>query len=378
MPTEAYDVRTIRKHMKRLNTPEIVDSPSFQILGFNGGSPLVEGIVHDINDRVMVPVEYDRCKIAITDDPLKHLVSGKLDEECVLTLHNPETQTSLMATMGPDYVTQISRPDKFIEHLISQMINPSSRESNIEATFVGDDFRKLTKHAPVLMSTGYEPASGILSDPLLKKGVHIIGSDTGSVYPTGIGTEPQDISRLVHMYNGKVTSCRLQNHYNNEVIGGVAILLTTPDNKVIMNLRDDIPNIAYPNHWSLLCGGIEREDLEAEIDSHGQYISPGIIAAKRELSEELMIKDNGMAIPYQPDNITIVDMNTDGNTGGVRYIVHSEYKGRLDDLILMEGAEIGAFSPEQVQGMKVAKDYKQVVKNYFKSDKVSIGNVSGF
>lgn len=375
MTSVAHDLRIIQKHLESLNSPAIERSPSFQILGFNGGSPLVEGVVYDIKDRILVPTEYERCKVAIMNTPNKHIVSEKMQEECALTLYHPESGKSLMATMGPDYIAQISNPDKFLMHLIEGMQIEPSKTRELKASFIGDDFRKLVEHAPVLMSTGYEPASRVLEEVLTNRKIEIIGKDTGSIYSDN--REAQDFTRIAHMYGGKVTSCRLQNHYQEKTIGGVAILLTTPDDKVIMNLRDDIPNIAYPGHWSLLCGGIEESDLESEMNHFGQYTSPGIVAAKRELAEELLVKENGITKPYQPKSITTVDINTDSKTGNVRYIVQAEYDGKLDDLILMEGEKLGVFSPEQVQGMKVAKDYKQVVKDYFSKGN-RFARVSGF
>jgi 8-oxo-dGTP pyrophosphatase MutT (NUDIX family) len=57
----------------------------------------------------------------------------------------------------------------------------------------------------------------------------------------------------------------------------VAALLVLEDGRYIMQLRDDIPNIWYPDHWGLFGGGLD--DGENELS-----------ALRRELWEELELE----------------------------------------------------------------------------------------
>ncbi len=61
----------------------------------------------------------------------------------------------------------------------------------------------------------------------------------------------------------------------------VAIAILYQDDKFLMQLRDDIPNIVYPGHWGLFGGHLESGETP---DS----------AVKRELLEE---------IGYTPPNL---------------------------------------------------------------------------
>lgn len=54
----------------------------------------------------------------------------------------------------------------------------------------------------------------------------------------------------------------------------VKALIVNPDGHYLMQLRDDIPHIAYPGHWSLFGGAVEP----GESDESGM---------RRELEEEL-------------------------------------------------------------------------------------------
>lgn len=57
----------------------------------------------------------------------------------------------------------------------------------------------------------------------------------------------------------------------------VKALIVGPDGRYLMQLRDDIPRIAYPGHWSLFGGAVEP----GESDESG---------LRRELEEELCFR----------------------------------------------------------------------------------------
>lgn len=57
-------------------------------------------------------------------------------------------------------------------------------------------------------------------------------------------------------------------------LGAVAAIIVTPDNRFLMQLRDDKPGIWYPNCWSFFGGAIEEGETPSD-------------ALRRELQEEL-------------------------------------------------------------------------------------------
>lgn len=54
----------------------------------------------------------------------------------------------------------------------------------------------------------------------------------------------------------------------------VAAMLINPDGRYLMQLREDLPHVAYPGHWGLFGGMIENEETPEE-------------SMRRELLEEL-------------------------------------------------------------------------------------------
>ena len=63
----------------------------------------------------------------------------------------------------------------------------------------------------------------------------------------------------------------------------VKALIVGPDGRYLMQLRDDIPRIAYPGHWSLFGGAVElgesdesgiRRELEEELRFQPLVIKP--------------------------------------------------------------------------------------------------------
>lgn len=57
----------------------------------------------------------------------------------------------------------------------------------------------------------------------------------------------------------------------------VAAIIVYEDDRILMQLRDDCPDIWYPNHWGLFGGGVEAGEEPEE-------------ALSRELYEELELK----------------------------------------------------------------------------------------
>jgi 8-oxo-dGTP diphosphatase len=105
----------------------------------------------------------------------------------------------------------------------------------------------------------------------------------------------------------------------------VAIAILYRDNKFLMQLRDDIPGIAYPGHWAFFGGNIEPDE-------------PPEDALKRELLEE---------IGYVPDNASFFGNYSDNTV--LRHVYHAPLTVELNQLILGEGWDMGLLTPDEIR-----------------------------
>lgn len=105
----------------------------------------------------------------------------------------------------------------------------------------------------------------------------------------------------------------------------VAIAILYRDNKFLMQLRDDIPGIAYPGHWAFFGGHIEPNEAPED-------------ALKRELLEE---------IGYVPDSPSFFSYYSDNKV--LRHVYHAPLTVELNQLILGEGWDMGLLTPEEIR-----------------------------
>ncbi len=104
----------------------------------------------------------------------------------------------------------------------------------------------------------------------------------------------------------------------------VAIAILYHDNQFLMQLRDNIPTIAFPGYWGLFGGHIEPgEDPET--------------AVQRELVEEI-----GYVMP------SVEKFGIYPNEIAVRHVFHTPLKVSLAELTLTEGWDMGLLTQEDI------------------------------
>jgi 8-oxo-dGTP pyrophosphatase MutT (NUDIX family) len=115
------------------------------------------------------------------------------------------------------------------------------------------------------------------------------------------------------------------NYVSQTQLISVAIAIIYQDGKYLMQLRDDIPTIAYPGVWGFFGGHIEPGEEPA-------------IALKRELMEE---------INYSAPVLTKFCSNQIGNY--VRHIFSCPLTIPVSELDLQEGWDLKLLTPEEIK-----------------------------
>jgi 8-oxo-dGTP diphosphatase len=105
----------------------------------------------------------------------------------------------------------------------------------------------------------------------------------------------------------------------------VAIAILYRDGKFLMQLRDNIPGIAYPGHWAFFGGHLEPGEKPEN-------------ALKRELLEE---------IGFVPD--APIFFGDYADTKVIRHVFSAPLTVELDQLVLGEGWDMGLLTPEQIK-----------------------------
>jgi 8-oxo-dGTP pyrophosphatase MutT (NUDIX family) len=111
---------------------------------------------------------------------------------------------------------------------------------------------------------------------------------------------------------------------NNEKVH-VAIAILYQDNKFLMQLRDNIPNILYPGHWALFGGHIEPGETPDE-------------AVQREILEEI-----GYTLP------SFVEFGCYPDDRVMRHVFHAPLLLQFDQLVLNEGWDMALLTPQDIR-----------------------------
>lgn len=125
---------------------------------------------------------------------------------------------------------------------------------------------------------------------------------------------------------------------------GVMTMLLNERGEVLLTLRDDFPQIDYPNHWAPQGGAVEPGETPEQ-------------AARRELREELDI-EVGELREYG----RLIDRHggRDLNIVFVGWI-----SSEAEDLTVHEGQRVRFFTPSELPALKISPHLKPVLLHYF-------------
>lgn len=124
-----------------------------------------------------------------------------------------------------------------------------------------------------------------------------------------------------------------------------AIILENDKRELLLYLRDNKPEIPFPNHWDLIGGHLEDGETPGE-------------ALLREVKEELNIdlKEYTFYKKY-------VCLTGDAYQN-IKYIYTGKINLPIEEITLLEGVRPQYFSREEIPGVKFANILKKIVMEY--------------
>lgn len=127
----------------------------------------------------------------------------------------------------------------------------------------------------------------------------------------------------------------------DENLQGAALIIINSKNEILLMLRDNIPEIPYPDMWDIPGGHVElNEDPEQTI--------------KREMMEEMGFDAGEIHFfrKYRRENLT-------------DNIFWKRANLNPDIIILKEGQRIEYFSRQEIKTLNLAFDYNNVLEDFF-------------
>lgn len=126
------------------------------------------------------------------------------------------------------------------------------------------------------------------------------------------------------------------------------VILVDRDGRILLQLRDDNPEILYPNHWGITGGNAAKGEAPEQ-------------AARREVEEETGI----VLAEIKPFGVYKEELEN-----GMRFETHFYYANidrAVDDMLVGEGQALGFFHPHELDDMAIAYRHKTVLADFVAS-----------
>src|SRR5262249_4607786 len=129
---------------------------------------------------------------------------------------------------------------------------------------------------------------------------------------------------------------------------GVSAIPINTEGKILLQLRDDRPDLIFPGHWTTFGGMVEDGETPAE-------------ALRRELLEEIELE-----LPMKLWRVENYSMEQDGQSIVIESFI---YVGRIDlatsEITLNEGQALGYFGVEDLDNLKIGFDFQRIFREFF-------------
>ncbi|MGT2530687.1 NUDIX domain-containing protein [Streptomyces nojiriensis] len=124
---------------------------------------------------------------------------------------------------------------------------------------------------------------------------------------------------------------------------GAVAIITNRRGELLLHLRDDLPEIAWPAHWSVLGGGCDPGESPAD-------------AIVRELDEEAGLT---------PENLTeLFEITDHRGSGQIITFFSGSWDGDETGLLLAEGVKLQFFAPDYLDILTIPPFIRDGIYRY--------------
>ena len=128
-------------------------------------------------------------------------------------------------------------------------------------------------------------------------------------------------------------------------LAGSVVLMVDTDDRIAMQLRENIPDLPAANQWGLFGGLIDEPETPKE-------------TALREIQEELNVR-------LDADRITLYRKHYIPEQNLTTWVFHYRVNGKLDDAILNEGQAWDFIGQDDPRVSNIGLHHQEIVLDYW-------------